>query len=71
MKRIILITAVMTFYYYVSAQDVVVKEMQNAASKEIKSLDSNGWHKNGLFILNLYQGALGNWVAGGRNQHWG
>lgn len=34
-------------------------------TRPIESLDSNGWKLSGTFILNLNQGALSNWVAGG------
>lgn len=47
------------------AQDGTVKELQKTATRSIKSLDSNGWKRQGAFILNLNQGALSNWVAGG------
>jgi hypothetical protein len=49
------------------AQDATVKQIQKESAKEIKSLDSNGWKKSGTFILNLSQGALSNWAAGGEN----
>ncbi len=49
------------------AQDAAIKNMQDAASKEVKSLDSNGWKKGGTFILNLNQGHLSNWVGGGED----
>lgn len=47
------------------AQDASIKDMQNAASKEVKGLDSNGWKKGGLFLINVNQGHLSNWVGGG------
>jgi len=49
------------------AQDQTIKQIQKESAKEIKSLDSNGWKKSGTFILNLSQGALSNWAAGGEN----
>ena len=52
-------------------QDGTVKQMQDAATKGVKSLDSNGWKKSGTFILNLNQGALSNWVAGGEQNVFG
>lgn len=48
-----------------TAQDPSIKDMQNAASKEVKSNDTIGWKKSGSLILNLNQGHLSNWVAGG------
>lgn len=68
MKQKILITfiaasAIINAY----AQDATVKDLQGAASKEVKSMADtlNGWKKSGTFILNLNQGSLQNWAAGG------
>ncbi|MFT3679952.1 MAG: DUF3078 domain-containing protein [Ferruginibacter sp.] len=49
----------------VKAQDATVQDLKKAASKEVKSLDSAGWKKGGTFVLNLNQGSLSNWAAGG------
>ena len=65
MKKIISFLITIALFSYGFSQDPTVKELQAARSKEIKSLDSNGWRKTGTFILNLNQGALSNWVAGG------
>ena len=69
------------FYYFLflfpilciqlNAQDVTVKQMQDAGTKAVKSLDSNGWKKSGTLILTLNQGALSNWVAGGEQNVFG
>jgi len=48
-----------------TAQDATVQGMQSAATKDVKSLDSNGWKRSGTFILNVNQGSLSNWAAGG------
>jgi hypothetical protein len=48
-----------------SAQDATVKGLQADASKEIKSLEKDGWSRSGTFILNINQGALKDWAAGG------
>jgi hypothetical protein len=53
------------------AQDVTVKQMQDAGTKAVKGIDSNGWKKSGTLILNLNQGALSNWVAGGEQNVFG
>jgi hypothetical protein len=53
------------------AQDGAVKDLQAAGTKEVKSLDSNGWNRSGSFILNLNQGALSNWAAGGEQSVFG
>lgn len=65
MKRIIFFIAVLCIYHQSTGQDDAVKQMKDAAAKEIKGLDSNGWKKTGTFILNINQGALSNWAAGG------
>ena len=56
---------------YAHAQDGTVKQMQDAGTKAVKGLDSNGWKKSGTIILNLNQGALSNWVAGGEQNVFG
>jgi hypothetical protein len=53
------------------AQDGTVKQMKDAGTKAVKSLDSNGWKKSGTLIFNLNQGALSNWVAGGEQNVFG
>lgn len=50
---------------WLNAQDRYLKELNKINSRQFKSLDSNGWSLNGNFILNLNQGALSNWAAGG------
>jgi len=47
------------------AQDATVKGLQADASKTVKSLEKDGWQRSGTFILNVNQGSLQNWVAGG------
>ena len=58
---------IVTSYKSINAQDPTVKEIQGAASKKVAGIDSNGWKKGGTFMLNINQGALSNWVAGGEN----
>jgi hypothetical protein len=68
MKKFILITflfAVFNSY----GQDPAVKDLQAAAGKTIKK-DPNDttvktWKKGGLYSLNISQGSLSNWAAGG------
>lgn len=53
----------------VTAQDATVKEMKEASSKNITK-DPNDtipkiWKTGGLFNINLNQGTLSNWAAGG------
>jgi len=65
MKKITFLIICIVAFSYSYSQDPTVKELQTASTKAFKSLDSNGWKKSGTFILNLNQGALSNWVAGG------
>jgi len=48
-----------------TAQDATVKGLQKDAGKEVKSAEKDGWKKSGTFLLNVNQGALSNWAAGG------
>jgi len=55
--------------YVASAQDETVKELKNASEKSIKK-DPNDtipktWKKGGSYGLNISQGSLSNWAAGG------
>jgi len=45
----------------------VVTEMKRVGAKKIKSLDSNGWKRTGLFVLNVNQSAQSDWGSGGEN----
>lgn len=65
MKKIQTLVPLLFVIILARAQDGTVKELQKTATRSIKSLDSNGWKRQGTFILNLNQGALSNWVAGG------
>jgi hypothetical protein len=50
---------------FIFSQDRIVRELLVTGTKPIQSLDSNGWKFSGTFILNMNQGTLSNWVAGG------
>src|SRR5687767_15896689 len=65
MRKCFGIAVICCISFHIAAQDPTVKNIQSSGAKELKSLDSNGWRKTGTFILNLNQGALSNWVAGG------
>ena len=71
MRKILLFIIVSGLYNMVNAQDQAIKQMQATGTKSTKGLDSNGWNKAGTFILNLNQGALSNWVAGGEQNVFG
>ncbi|HEU4473038.1 MAG TPA: DUF3078 domain-containing protein [Flavisolibacter sp.] len=65
----LLLTAVMLFALLPSqAQDETVKKLQADAGKTIDKAEDTtqrAWRKGGIANLNLSQGALSNWAAGG------
>ena len=68
MKKIVLIITVFSALV-VSAQDETVKELKKASEKDLKK-DPNDttaktWKKGGLYGINISQGSLSNWAAGG------
>jgi hypothetical protein len=68
MKKLILLTSVLVSLL-VKAQDQTVGQLKNESDKTIKK-DPNDttnqiWKTGGLFSLNLSQGSLSNWAAGG------
>lgn len=68
MKKLVVIILLFCFYA-VHAQDETVKGLQSESNKTIKK-DPNDtipktWKTGGLFSLNLAQGSLSNWAAGG------
>ncbi len=66
MKKLLLtLVASITWVIHSLAQDAVVKDFQVTAFRELKSLEKDGWKKEGTFILNANQGALRDWAAGG------
>ena len=71
MRKLSLFLILFGFYVALYAQDGTVKQMQDAGTKVVKSLDSIGWKRGGTLILNLNQGALSNWVAGGEQNVFG
>lgn len=65
MRKTICFICSIAIFYTSYSQDRTVRELLIVGTKPIESLDSNGWKLSGTFILNLNQGALSNWVAGG------
>jgi hypothetical protein len=68
MKKIILLACIFASFL-TNAQDQTVKQLQKESDKTIKK-DPNDtivqiWKKGGIFSLNLAQGSLSNWAAGG------
>lgn len=62
-------TALLLFVFFtLSAQDQTVKDLKAESNKTIKKIEDTThsiWRKGGLFSLNLAQGSLKNWSAGG------
>lgn len=71
LKKIIVCIGSIILAGNAAAQDGTVKELQAASTKVIKSMDSSGWKRGGTFILNLNQGSLSNWAAGGEQNTFG
>ena len=71
MRKFYFTLVITCFFIQLHSQDGTVKQMQDAGTKAVKSADSNGWKKSGTLILNLNQGALSNWVAGGEQNVFG
>lgn len=53
------------------AQDATVREFQLVANKPIKSAEKDGWYSGGIVAVNINQGALSNWAAGGEQHTFG
>lgn len=68
MKKILFITCTI-FTFHCQAQDGTVNELKKASQQTIKKDDKDTtiktWKKGGNFALNLNQGSLSNWAAGG------
>lgn len=68
MKKFLLLTSIL-ISFLAKAQDETVKKLKSESDKTAKK-DPNDtinkvWKKGGLFSLNLSQGSLSNWAAGG------
>ncbi len=56
---------VLMYAGFAQAQDPTIKDLQVAASKQVKSAEKDGWKKGGTLIININQGSLTNWASGG------
>jgi hypothetical protein len=68
MKKLLLLTSLM-YTTAICAQDTTVKSLQEAAGKTLEK-DKNDttnkiWKTGAIFGLNVSQGSLSNWAAGG------
>ena len=68
MKKLILLASIFVSLL-VKAQDPTVSQLKNESDKTIKKDPKDTinqvWKKGGIFSLNLSQGSLSNWAAGG------
>lgn len=71
MKKIFVAVLALLVNSTLNAQDKTVTKLKDEAGKTIKKNESDtsskAWKKGGLFSLNLAQGSLSNWAAGGDN----
>jgi hypothetical protein len=71
MKKIFAVLIIMNFFNTLKAQDAEVisikKETEIVIVKDPKDTTQNIWKKGGTFSLNINQGSLSNWSAGGDN----
>lgn len=71
MKRIILVFTVALISVASLAQDAGVKALQSETGRTIKKdaadTSKKVWKKGGLYGINISQGSLSNWAAGGDN----
>ena len=68
MKKILLsISLIVSLFSY--SQDQTVTELKKASEKEIKKdpadTTNKAWKKGGVYGINVSQGSLSNWAAGG------
>lgn len=70
MKKILFFLLSVTTIH-AAAQDMSIKTLQAEASKTVKKdnsdTSSKHWKKGGLYGINISQGSLSNWAAGGDN----
>lgn len=64
-NKILILVLFNLFAFTLLAQDATVKGLQKSATRDIKSLEKDGWKHSGTFILAINQGTLSNWAAGG------
>ncbi|MBA2745788.1 MAG: DUF3078 domain-containing protein [Flavisolibacter sp.] len=70
MEKNILLLFCLLLQLMLPAQDETVKKLQQDAAVNIKKPEDtipSNWKKGGIYNLNIAQGALNNWAAGGDN----
>jgi hypothetical protein len=71
MKKFVLSTLLGMLFFFVSAQDESIKRLRDEAAKEAKKdaadTTTKTWKRGGIYGLNISQGSLTNWAAGGED----
>ena len=71
MKKFVLSTLLGMMFFFVSAQDESIKRLRDEAAKEAKKdaadTTTKTWKRGGIYGLNISQGSLTNWAAGGED----
>jgi hypothetical protein len=67
MRKTLFLLGLCALLLHASAQDETVKGLKDESSKTIKKEgpDTVTWRRGGIYSLNLAQGSLSNWAAGG------
>ena len=69
MKRILSFCLLVSVYTTINGQDGTVKDLKKDSEKTIKKDDKDTaqrtWKTGGIFTLNINEGSLSNWSAGG------
>lgn len=71
MRKKMMLIAALSLSLLSKAQDETVKNLKTESAKSVKKdpadTTTNKWKKGGLYSLNISQGSLSNWAAGGDN----
>jgi hypothetical protein len=65
--KILFLSLFTAFIITNASSQAVITEIKRIGAKKRASLDSNGWKRSGVFLLNLNQSAQMNWASGGEN----
>lgn len=60
------LTALLSFLFF-TMEAQVITGIKRPGPDKIKNLDSNGWKRTGLLVLNVNQSAQSDWSSGGEN----
>ena len=69
--KVFLLPVALCLFITTAGQDEKIKDLQNQTSKNIKKDPADTipktWKKGGIYGLNVAQGSLNNWAAGGED----